>query len=334
MKKVVMVDDDITNLIIAKNALIDKYDVFTVPSGKKLFRLLERVIPDLILLDVEMPDMDGYEVIKALKSSKNTEDIPVIFLTGHIDPESEIKGFDMGACDYISKPFSKQILLKRVEVQLLIEKQKRDLKAELQNAILKTVADLIECRDDITGGHIERTQKYLRLLISALMRKGVYTDELVLWDIDQFVMSSQLHDVGKISIKDYILMKPDKLTHEEFEEMKQHAVYGEEIIKRIGGGTTENAFLEHARIMAGTHHEKWNGQGYPYALKGEEIPLQGRLMALVDVYDALTNERPYKRAFSHEDSVEIIKTARATHFDPEIVDVFLETENSWRIANG
>ena len=349
MKKIIMVDDDVTNLIVAKNAFADKYDVFTVPSGKKLFQLLEKVTPDMILLDIEMPEMSGYEVIKVLKSSKQTADIPVIFLTGRIDPESEIDGLDMGAIDYITKPFSQQLLLKRIEVHMIVESQKKELQKysnnlegivyektrlvfELQNAILKTVAELVECRDNVTGGHIERTQNYLRLLVDALLEKGIYADEILGWDINLFVMSSQLHDVGKISIKDGILMKPGRLSREEFEEMKKHTSYGVDIIRRIEDGTSENAFLKHAEILTGTHHEKWDGTGYPNGYSGQNIPLQGRLMAIVDVYDALTNDRPYKKAYSHEDSLEIIESGTGTHFDPAIVEVFIANGDKFKKA--
>ena len=339
-KKIIMVDDDRTNLTVARNALIDAYDVFTVPSGVKLFGLLEKIIPDLILLDVEMPDMNGYEVISKLKESETTAGIPVIFLSGKIDPSSEIEGLNLGAVDYIFKPFSKELLLKRIELHLLLEAQKQELKLysgslesvvfektktvfELQNAILKTVAELVECRDNITGGHIERTQYYLFILVGFLKDAGIYNDVLSTWDINLFVMSSQLHDVGKISIKDEILLKPGKLTEDEFEEMRKHAAFGREIIERIEGSTTESAFLAHAKVLAGSHHEKWDGSGYPNGLKGEEIPLQGRLMAIVDVYDALTNDRPYKHAFSHEEAVEIIREGCGSHFDPLIAKVFL-----------
>ena len=343
---IIIIDDDIINLTVAADALTDKYNVFTVPSGKKLFQLLERVMPDLILLDIEMPEMNGYEIIKELKGSENTEPIPVIFLTGMIDPQSELEGLDLGAIDYITKPFSKQLLLKRIEVHLFVEAQKKKLKAdnrslthevsekaktvfELQNAILKTVAELVECRDSITGGHIERTQSYLKILTDAMKKHGIYTEELDKWDINLFIMSSQLHDVGKISIKDSILMKPSALTDEEFNEMKKHAVYGENIIRNIEKKTRENAFLEYAKILAVSHHEKWDGSGYPHGLKGKAIPLQGRLMAIADVYDALTNDRPYKKAFSHEDSVEIIIKGSGTQFDPALCDIFLKYEDEF-----
>ena len=343
---IIMVDDDITNLTIARNNLAGQYNIFTAPSGDKLFVLLEKVLPSLILLDIEMPDMDGFRVMEKLKRKEKTAHIPVIFLTAKIDPESEIKGFNLGAVDYITKPFSKELLIKRIDLHIMFERQKKELlkynlslesevdkKArivmELQTAILKTVAELVECRDNVTGGHIERTQHYLGLLTGFLMEHGVYKEEISTWDVDLFVMSSQLHDVGKISIRDEILMKPGKLTNEEFEEMKKHTTKGVDIIRKIENSTTESEFLLYAEILAGSHHEKWNGKGYPFGLKGTEIPLQGRLMAIVDVYDALTDERPYKEAFSHEKSIGIIKEERGEHFDPLITDVFLTHEKEF-----
>ena len=340
---IVIVDDDMTNLAVARNSLSEKYSVATVPSGEKLFLLLDKISPALILLDVEMPDMDGYTVMEKLQSSEKTAHTPVIFLTGKIDPESEIKGLSLGAVDYITKPFSRELLIKRIDLHIMFEKQKKELLKhnlslesevdkktrtvlELQSSILKTVAELVECRDNITGGHIERTQHYLKILIDSAIEHGVYVEELRSWDIELLIMSSQLHDVGKISIRDGILMKPGKLTDEEFEEMKKHTIYGVDIIRRIERTATDNEFLYFAEIMAGSHHEKWNGKGYPYGLEGYDIPLHGRLMALVDVYDALTNERPYKKAFSHEKSVEIIREEKGVHFDPLIADAFLANE--------
>jgi len=342
-KKIIIVDDNIINLTAARNALVHKYDVFTVASGMKLFQLMEQVIPDLILLDIEMPEMNGYEVIEKLKNNDRTADVPVIFLTAVIDPESELKGLSLGAIDYITKPFSQELLQKRIEVHLFVEAQKKRLQIyssnleeiveekrktifELQNTILKTVAELVESRDNVTGGHIERTQNYLRFLVNALIRHGVYEEELSSWDVGLFIMSSQLHDVGKISIKDNILLKPARLTNEEFFEMEKHTAFGMNIIQKIEESTKENAFLKHARILAGSHHEKWDGSGYLLGLKGDAIPLQGRLMAIVDVYDALTNKRPYKHALSHDAALKIIDQGIGTHFDPQIGKIFLKHE--------
>jgi len=342
-----MVDDDLTNLNIARNNLSGIYSIVTVPSGDKLFNLLDKINPSLILLDIEMPEMNGYEVMKKLKEKETTAHIPVIFLTAKIDPTSEIEGLSLGAVDYITKPFSRELLIKRIDLHLLIEKQKKELMTyslslesevgkqtqtvlELQNAIIKIIAELVECRDSITGGHIERTQHYIRLLIDFLMEHDIYTSELLQWDIDLFVMSSQLHDVGKITIRDDILMKPGKLTEDEFEEIKFHTIAGVDIIRRIEENTTESEFLLYAAALAGSHHERWDGTGYPYGLKETEIPLHGRLMALVDVYDALTNDRPYKEAFSHEEAVSIISSGSGTHFDPQITNVFLLHEKEFK----
>ena len=347
---IIIVDDIATNLTIGMNSLDSVYDVFTVPSGKKLFAVLEKVTPDLILLDIRMPEMDGYEVIQILKASDKTFNIPVIFLTSKIDPISEVKGLDLGAVDYITKPFSRELLLKRVNLHILIERQKRELLSysrgleseishktkaivELQNAILMTVAELVECRDSATGGHIERTQKYLSLLITLAIDNGIYVDELNQWDIGLVVMSSQLHDVGKVAIKDDVLLKPGKLTDEEFTEIKKHTTIGADIIRRIESSTSESAFLKHAEIFAESHHEKWDGSGYPYGMKGENIPLEGRLMAIVDVYDALTNDRPYKKAYTHEKAVSIIRNGNGSHFDPLLCDVFLTTNSRFASTN-
>jgi putative two-component system response regulator len=350
---IMIVDDNITNLKISKSVLRDKYDVFTAPSARKMFELLEHNRPSLILLDINMPEMDGYEAIRRLKKTPPYQDIPVIFLTGNSDPASELEGLNLGAVDYITKPFSPPLLRKRIEVHLLTESQKKKLELqnetleiqrrklqhfndnlqqmvaektrtvlELQNAILRTVADLVECRDDITGGHIERTQQILGNLLAELTKIDFYRERTRAWDMDLLLQSSQLHDVGKIGISDRILLKPGTLDAAEFNEMKKHTTFGVRVIEKIESGTAACDFLEYAKILAGTHHEKWDGSGYPRGLRGEDIPLQGRLMAIADVYDALTSDRPYKKAFSHDQAVEIILQGRGTHFDPRLIDIF------------
>ena len=349
-KTLFFVDDDATNLAVGRNALNEHYSVLVLNSGQRLLNALEKKIPDLILLDVEMPEMNGYEVIKIIKTNAETAHIPVIFLTAKNDNESEFKGLSLGAIDYITKPFSPSLLLKRIEVHLLVESQKQELLyfnanlqqmvetktktvVELQNAVLKTMAELVEFRDNVTGGHIERTQKYLRILLEASQEQGVYKEETASWDLELVWQSAQLHDVGKIAIRDDILKKPGKLTPEEFEEVKTHPVFGEKIIVKIGENTTDKTFLEYARIFALTHHEKWNGTGYPSGLKEKEIPLQGRMLAIVDVYDALVSERPYKKAFTHEEAVKIITEDSGKHFDPVLVDVFLSVADKFKSLN-
>jgi len=338
-KTIFIVDDDLTNLTVGANMLSDSFSVFTFNSGRLLLKKLERYTPDLILLDVEMPEMDGYEVIRQIKNKKESSQIPVIFVTAKDDCASELEGLSLGAIDYIKKPFSPPLLLKRIEVHLLVEAQKAELQnyndnlqemvdvktkavVELQGAILNTMTKLVDRRDDITGGHIERTQRYMYILLQAIAQRGLFYEESVSWDVPLAVQSTQLHDIGKIAIKDCILLKPGKLTEDEFESIKTHTLIGEDFILDIEKETSEHKFLDYSKVFISTHHEKWDGSGYPRGLKGEEIPVLGRAMAIVDVYDALISERPYKKGFSHREAVRIITDGRGTHFDPSIVDLF------------
>jgi putative two-component system response regulator len=336
---IMLVDDNMASLTMGKNILKDKYNVYPIPSGKKLFEIMEKVSPDLILLDVAMPEMDGYEVIKKLKAGRKTLDIPVIFLTSRDDPGNELEGLSLGAIDYVSKPFSPALLIQRIDNHILFASQKKDLKnynhhlkeivvekiretEDLQSAVLGTVADAVEFRDGVTDGHIERIQSYLKFMLDQLIQEDRYTGEIAEWDLDFLISSAQLHDVGKIMVSDAILNKPGKLTPEEFEEVKKHAEYGVRVIDRITLAAKEHIFLEYARIIAGTHHERWDGTGYPKGLSGEAIPLQGRLMAIADVYDALIAARPYKQPVSPEEAERIIVAGSDSQFDPVLVDVF------------
>jgi len=351
--KVILVDDVKSNLTMGRDLLKTFYEVYPVTSGQRLFELLENVIPDMILLDIEMPEMNGYEAIKKLKNTPQFADIPVIFLTSKGDESSEMEGFDLGAVDYVTKPFSGPLLLKRIANQLLIVQQKKELLAsqaalkdyadnleikvsektaevtDLQNAVLSTVADLVEFRDKLTGGHIYRTQRYLQALVNEMIKEGIYASEVSKWNMDFFLPSAQLHDVGKISITDLILNKPEKLTPEEFEIMKTHVLVGVNAIEQIMHKTKEHAFLNHALLVVRSHHEKWDGSGYPVGLSGTNIPIEGRLMAVADVYDALISERPYKKALSHEDACKIIENGAGSHFDSVLVDVFKKIKNEF-----
>jgi len=354
--KIILVDDNMANLTLGRNMLRTYYEVYPAPSAAKLFEILDKVIPDLVLLDIEMPEMNGYEAIKKMKADPRFADIPVIFVTAKGDESSELEGLDLGAVDYISKPFSPPLLLKRIANHLLIIRQKLDLLASqaklkdyadnleikvrqktrevltLQNAVLSTVADLVEFRDKATGGHVNRTQLYLKALTDELIKEGVYADEIRHWDMDFFLPSAQLHDVGKIAITDLILNKPAKLTTEEFEIMKTHVIVGVDAIERIMHNTTEHAFLHHALLIAGSHHEKWDGSGYPLGVVGKKISLEGRLMAIADVYDALISFRPYKKPFSHQEACKIIIEGSGTHFDPALVEIFRRIEAEFEKA--
>jgi putative two-component system response regulator len=336
---VVIVDDNITNLKVARSILQDHYECYALPSAKLLFEFLKGAMPDLILMDIEMPEMNGYEAIRTLKSDPSLAKTPVIFLTSRIDEGSELEGLSLGAIDYIAKPFSAPLLLKRIENHLLTRSQAKELEAYNQNlqkmvdkktehivtmqgGILNVIAELVEFRDSKTGGHIARTQKYLRILMEKMLEKGVYHAEVSSWNQTFLIPSAQLHDVGKIAISDAILNKPGKLTLEEFEIMKTHAQLGVDVIERIEEDTQEHLFLHHAKCFAGYHHEKWDGSGYPNGLAGEAIPLQGRLMAIADVYDALISARSYKEPMPLAVAKSIILEGRGKHFDPALIDVF------------
>ncbi|MCL2012769.1 MAG: response regulator [Cystobacterineae bacterium] len=342
-KIIMLVDDNATNLEVGRNTLESLYRVYPIPSGDIFLDLLEHVLPDLVLLDIEMPGMNGYEVIAALKKKPKWKEIPVIFLTARADEGSELKGLSLGAIDYVSKPFSAPLLLKRIENNLQIVEHKKQLQdfnaslenmvaqktfqvVKLQNSIMNTVADLIEFRDYTTGSHIFRTQKYLKLLLEKTLEEGIYTEELFSWNLEHFISSSPLHDLGKLAISDSILNKPGKLTPEEFEAMKKHVEIGVRAIRKIeenmGGELGGNSFLRHARLIAGGHHEKWDGSGYPLGLQGTDIPLEGRLMAIADVYDALTSVRPYRRPMPTDKARKMIESGSGTHFDPSLAHIF------------
>jgi putative two-component system response regulator len=333
MKTIFVVDDSDTNLSMVEDALEKKYQVMTVPSALKMFALLEKVTPDLILLDVEMPDMNGFEALLCLKSSPLHKDIPVIFLTGYTDYEIEAHGFEMGVVDFIAKPFSTPVLLNRIKTHLEIDELIRERTAkirQLQNGIVNVLADVVEERDKRTGGHNDRTAMYVKILIKAMEERGGYSDEMRGWDMEMVVSSARLHDVGKVHIFDMVLNKPGKLDKEEYEGMKLHTTEGARIIDRMIEQTGEEEFLHNAKLFAEYHHERWDGTGYPYGLAGTEIPLQGRIMAIADVYDALVSLRSYKEPLAEEEAVNIIAMNAGKQFDPKIVKVFLEVKDQFK----
>ncbi|GHT79335.1 two-component system response regulator [Actinomycetota bacterium] len=344
---IVMVDDNVASMAAGKAVLKDKFEVFTVPSAKKFFLLMQVVKPDLILLDIEMPDTNGYAILRQLISENENFDIPVIFLTAKSDPGSELEGLSLGAADYISKPFSPPLLIKRIENSLLISNQRNELKQfnenlqdmvksqtaqimELQSSILEVVAELVEFRDDLTGNHIKRTSKLLEILFDAMVEQGVYAEETEKWERDLLLQSVLLHDVGKIAISDLILDKPGKLTKDERAIMERHVEIGEQIVRRIRqsrSDSLDHSFFTYAQIFISFHHEKWDGSGYPHGLAGEDIPLLGRVMAVVDVFDALISKRPYKEAMPISVAQNIMLENRGTHFDPKLIDLFMNIKD-------
>ena len=346
-----LVDDNPVNLNTGKTVLQGKYTVVTIPSGEKLLAMLEKTKPDLILLDVEMPGMCGYDTIKAIKSNPQTEEIPVIFLTGKSDPDSEFLGLSLGAIDYITKPFSPPLLLKRIELHMLLQSQNNSLREynenlsnmvkertddiiQLKNAIILWTAEMVEFRDEGTGQHVERVQQYLKLLLNVMKNNEMYKNELDHWDIEAFLKSSLLHDIGKIKTSDNILLKKAKLTDEEFDIMKMHTTHGKTLLESLQSMVPNQIFLDYAKTLAYGHHERWDGKGYPEGLKGDKIPLQARMMSLADVYDALVSARPYKKPFSHEEAVQIISEGRGTQFDPDLTDVFISLADEIKKVSG
>ena len=345
MKKTIfLIDDNATNLTMAEDALVQKYRVIALSSAAKMFTALDKFKPDLILLDIEMPEMTGFEAMKILRSNDVYAEIPVIFLTGRTDPDSEALGIELGAVDFIMKPFSVPVLLNRIKNHLHLDELIRERTEQLarrteqlvllQNGIVYTFADLVENRDKNTGGHIDRTAVYLKILIDAMLEQEVYTEDMQGWNMEAVISSARLHDLGKIVISDSILNKPGPLTEDEFITMKTHALAGERIIEKAIQQTGDAEFLYNAKMIAAYHHEWWDGSGYPHGIKGTAIPLQARLMAIIDVYDALVSERPYKKAFAHEDAVKVIVNGSGHQFDPLIIEVFCKVTAQIKAAKG
>jgi putative two-component system response regulator len=342
-KETVLVIDDAPDSLTMLNGLLkDSYRVKVANNGERGLKIAETLPhPDLILLDIMMPGMDGYEVCRRLKAKRETGQIPVIFLTAKGDVEDEQKGFDAGCVDYITKPVSAPIVRARVRAQLLLksardylidqaaylesEVAKRTREVQIvQDVTIMAMASLAETRDNETGNHIRRTQQYVRVLALKLREQPKYAAVLDDKTVELLYKSAPLHDIGKVGIPDHILLKPGRHTPEEFEIMKTHTTLGRDAIlaaeKLIDAPST---FLTFAREIAHCHQEKWDGTGYPQGLAGEQIPLSARLMAVADVYDALISARVYKPAYSHQKAVEIIGQGRGTHFDPEVTDAFL-----------
>jgi putative two-component system response regulator len=342
-KTVLVVDDTPDNIALVSALLKDAYKTKIATSGQKALSIAgAETPPDLILLDIMMPEMDGYEVCARLKESEQTREIPVIFLTAKAQIEDEEHGLELGAIDYITKPISPPILLARVKTHLALKAAQDFLRD--QNAILEervaertrqlgavqdvtilAMASLAETRDNETGNHIRRTQNYVRALAIKLKEHPRFSDFLTDENIELLYKSAPLHDIGKVGIPDRVLLKAGKLTDEEFAIMKTHTTMGRDAIAAAEEKLdVTHSFLRFAREIAYSHQEKWDGTGYPEGLSGDDIPLPARLMAVADVYDALISRRVYKPPFSHEEACRIIRDGRGTHFDPDVVDAFLE----------
>ena len=352
---VLVVDDAPANLSLLAGLLNGSYRVKLASSGAKALELAHRAAPDLILLDIMMPEMDGYEVCRRLKADPATQLIPVLFLTAMSQPEDEAKGFEVGAADFIQKPISPAIVKARVRTHLQIKAYQDELTERnvwlqselaqrlgqvdrLREATLHVMVSFAEFRDEETGNHVRRTQEYVRTLATHLYEQGAFLDVLNPAAIDHIAKSAPLHDIGKVATPDHILLKPGRLTPDEMAIMRQHAMQGWEMLDKASTRMgDEDGFLSHAKDIARCHHEKWDGSGYPEALVGDQIPLSARLMAVADVYDALISRRPYKEPMTHQCAVDYIRQGSGGHFDPAIVqafeatlDQFIRIANTWR----
>ena len=356
-KIILLIDDDPAVLEALNECLRPHYQTRIATRGQKGLELARlQPQPDLILLDVELPDMKGYSVCEALKRDSLTAPIPVMFLSSHTDVGDITRGLQLGAVDYVTKPVAPPILLARVQTHLrlreasdflrdqnahletLVSRRTRDLEArtrELQHSQDLTIfalGSIAETRDNETGNHIYRTSAYVEVMARQLAVESSRRHETVaMQDWEMIWKSAPLHDIGKVGIPDHILLKPGKLTTEEFEVMKRHTVLGRDAIRvaeiRV---KSEGSFLRVASEIAYGHHERWDGAGYPQGIGGEDIPLSARLMALADVYDALVSKRVYKPPMTHATAVEIIREGRGSHFDPEVLDVFLEAADAFK----
>jgi putative two-component system response regulator len=345
---VLVVDDTPDNLFLMKNLLKDHYRIKVASSGEQALKIASSApTPDLILLDIMMPDMDGYEVCQRLKHSPDTRGIPVIFLTARSDVEDEEKGLGLGAVDYIAKPISPSIVLARVKTHLALKAmddflrdQNHFLESEVakrtaevtavQDVTILAMASLAETRDSDTGNHLRRTQFYIKALAEKLRDHPRFTEFLTPANIQAIFKSAPLHDIGKVGIPDYILLKPGRLEQHEFEIMKTHTTLGYNAIlnaERALGTPVE--FLSFAMTIALSHQEKWDGSGYPQGLAGDAIPIAARLMAVADVYDALICRRVYKKPMSHDDAVQIMLDGRGTHFDEDMLDAFIAIQGDF-----
>lgn len=335
-KIILVVDDDKSNLMLAQKLLAEVYHVAVVNSGELALKYLEKKRPELILLDIQMPGLNGFEVMEKLQENADWKKIPVIFLTADRSEATEEACFKVGAVDYIGKPFVPAIMQQRIKRTLELEDYRKNLEdmvarqlqriTQLQQDIIITMANLIESRDGTTGEHVKRTTIYADLLVKKMQEKGVYKEYLTPGFVDYLSKATPMHDIGKITVSDVILQKPGTLDDDEYRKMKCHASEGGKLIRENMSRIVDKEFVDIAFDVATYHHEKWNGKGYPDGLKGLEIPLSARIVAVADIFDALVSKRQYKEGMTIEQAFEIMEKERGESFEPIILDTFMEAK--------
>ena len=326
MEQILVVDDNLANLKNIQLQLSDSYQVLLAKSGAQALQICLQRVPDLVLLDVDMPEMDGFETLDRIKSSALLSRIPVIFLTADHDMATEIRALESGVVDFITKPFEKSILRHRLKLHLKLAEYQHHLEdtvKELEDSIVISFAEMIENRDKSTGDHIQRTLIYVTLLGRELIRRNCFSNELNEQELSHITRGALLHDIGKIGVSDSVLLKPDRLDDREFSIMKTHTTIGAGILRDMYKRTPTQHYLNYAIQIAEGHHEKYDGTGYPHGLKGDDIPLCSRIMAVADVYDAVAADRIYRKAMNPEKSFNLIIEGKNTHFDPLIIDAFV-----------
>jgi putative two-component system response regulator len=325
-KQILVVDDNIASLKQIGAQLTSFYEISLAKSGRLALQIGKQVKPDLILLDVEMPEMDGFETIKRLKGDAELCSIPVIFLSGNRDTATEIRALQSGAIDFITKPANKDILFHRLELHLQFAAYQTSLEntvVELENSIVTSFAELIECKDYNVGGHVLRAGKYAELIGKELLVRGTFGGELTEESLNRIIRAAAFHDIGKVGVSDVLLLKQGKLTEEEYEEVKKHTIIGARFLEKIYERTPEQDYLKVAISLARSHHERYDGTGYPDGLKGDAIPLGVRIISVANVYDTCLTDRIYRNAMSYDDACRLIMEERGRTFDPRVVDAFM-----------
>ena len=343
--KILIVDDSKVDQLIIQNILED-FQTLTAYDGIQALEVLRTETDiDIIILDLNMPNMNGFEVLEHIRRDFSHLDISILILTNYEEVSNEIKGLELGAVDYIRKPLNSESLLKRIEVHLNLLIAKKEIKLHndhleelvrqrtkqlllTRDITINALVGLLEVRDVESSNHTRRTLQMMKTICEHLSKKQTYKHILTEEKIELMYKTAPLHDIGKVGIPDKILLKPGKLTEDEYSQMKEHVRFGVDAIKSEFGDEEMDVFMLTALRLIGTHHEKFDGTGYPKGLIGKDIPLEGRLMAIIDVYDALTSERVYKEAFSHDYSLIVMKNESGKHFDPSLIEAFLEIEES------